>query len=108
MIDLFDAIQAIEKMEVGEHAGEKVSIVLPIVVSDDDTVYGNTSVPRWIKPGKYFKEGRFSASITAHDKDQFTSGKLKIKWLEGERRLAAFISVVEGKSSAVERFEGNR
>ena len=52
-VDLIDAIQAIKKMEVREDVGEKVSIALPIVASDDDPIYFNTSVRRWIKSGKY-------------------------------------------------------
>ena len=38
MVDFIDAIQSIKKMEVGLDVGEKVSIALPIVASDDDTV----------------------------------------------------------------------
>ena len=83
-VDLIDAIQAVKKMEVGEDVGEKVSIALPIVASDDDTVYRNTSVRRRVKSGEYFKEGRLSASVTAGDKYQFTSGKLKIEWVDRE------------------------
>src|SRR6267142_1069956 len=78
-----------KEMEVGKDAGEKVPIALPIVMPNHQIVYGDLSVRLWIKPRKYFEEGRFSASVTARDKNQFASGKLKIERLQGERRQAA-------------------
>src|SRR5258705_13443178 len=95
-------------MEVGKDAGEKVPIALPIVMPNHQIVYGDLSVRWWIKPRKYFEEGRFSASVTARDKNQFASGKLKIERLQGERRQAALISIAEGDSRAVETLEGKR
>src|SRR5213080_3198206 len=95
-------------MEVGKDAGEKVPIVLPIIAPNHHIVYGDLSVLWWIKPRKYFEEGRFSASVTASDKNQFASGKLEIERLQGERWLAAFISIAEDDSRAVETLEGKR
>src|SRR5215831_12042572 len=95
-------------MEVGKDAGEKVPIALPIVMPNHQIVYGNLSLRRWIKPRKYFEEGRFSASVTARYKNQFASRKLKIERLQGERLEAAFISIAKGNSRAVETLEGKR
>jgi hypothetical protein len=84
VVHFFDAVNTIEKMEVGKNWRKKVPITLPVIGPNQNTVQSDTSACGRIESRQYFKEGGFCASISAGNENEFSLGKPKIERFQRE------------------------
>ncbi len=94
--------QVLEEVEVREHGGEKLPVVVARLGGDGHAVDQHLALLRGIQAQQQLDEGGLARAVVAHDEDHFAAAQLQVHGAEREG-LAAVGGRLEGVAHALQR-----
>src|SRR3954469_13080760 len=76
--------QIIEEIEVGEHGGEKLPVVIAVVVVHRPAVDTDHPLLRRVKAGDDLRQARFAAAISTDEENKFPGAEREVDRTERE------------------------
>ncbi len=103
-----DAHEPVEQMEIREHGGEVLTVIVAILVGDDLAVNADLSALRRVESGEDLGQGGLAAAVAADEVNEFPGVEVEIDRADHKRLFLVLTTVGVGDVDQGEMIEIGR